>query len=121
VGVSDGRSEEWVAGFNHAMRVMALWLEFQENLPADGSCCPPGLSSTGMRKSNLLGRLMRGEEIRRRPCPTHQGRLDGLIDLTNPEAQACCDRTGWLKNDEPDSDHGLRFAPKPWWRFWRKH
>jgi hypothetical protein len=98
VGVSDGRSEDWVAGFNHAMRVLALWLEFQQSLPNDGSCAPPGLNRVGMRKSNLLGRLVRREEIRRRPCPVHKGRL--ISAPWDRDGLTCgCDGTGWLPNE----------------------
>lgn len=94
---------------------MALWLEFQTSLPTDGSCLPPGLSGTGMRKSNLLGRLMRGEEIRRRPCPEHQGRLVSA-PRERGELTCGCGGTGWLPNEsdeETDSTRG-----RPWWRFW---
>jgi hypothetical protein len=102
VGISDGRSEQWVAGFNRAMQVMALWLEFQQSLPADGSCSPPGLSRIGMWKSNLLGRLVRGEEIRRRPCPEHNGRL--VCAPWDRVGLTCgCGGTGWLPNEPEES------------------
>jgi hypothetical protein len=51
-----------------------------------------------MYKSNLLGRLMRGEEVRRRPCPTHRGRLTNLVLPSDAAAYACCGGTGWLPN-----------------------
>lgn len=106
------RSEEWIAGFNHAMRTMVLWLDFQQSLPA-GECCPPGLRSTGMRKSNLLGRLMRGEQIRRRPCPEHKGHL--IAAPWEREGLTCgCDGTGWLPNS-PGESGSVRSAPeRPW-------
>jgi hypothetical protein len=102
-----------VAGFNHAMRVMALWVEFQQSLTADVTVCPPGMSGIGMRKSNLLGRMMRGEEIRRRPCPEHQGRQ--ISAPWDREGLTCgCDGTGWLPNEPDQPDEPAR----PWWRFW---
>ena len=78
---ADGsRSTDWRDGFNYAMQTVALWLDFQVScLPVDvvsESRGGPALSSAGMLKSNLLGRVMRGEEIRRLPCPTHAGRLE---------------------------------------------
>ena len=103
-----GRSEEWRAGFNHAVQTLALWLDFQVSCLAP-EVVPrlrvgPGVSSVGMLKSNLLGRLMRGEDIRRRPCPVHQGRLSPL------SAPACCDGTGWLRNTDvrPPDDESSR-------------
>jgi hypothetical protein len=96
------RSAEWRAGFNHAMRTVALWLDFQVSCLHPDVVSElrrgPGLSSIGMYKSNLLGRLMRGEEVRRRPCATHQGRLSNLILESEAAAYACCDGTGWLPN-----------------------
>jgi len=77
------------------MRVMALWLDFQSALPLDRRVLAPGFSTTGMRKSNLLGRLMRGEEIRRRPCPEHRG---AMVDVP-PDGLPCgCGGIGWLPN-----------------------
>ena len=103
-----------MAGFNHAMGVVALWLDFQQFLPTDRSCCPPGRTGTGMRKSNLLGRLMRGEEIRRRPCPEHKGRL-----ISAPWDRAgltCgCEGTGWLPNGAGEPAAGRRPPAGPPW------
>src|SRR5262245_48595965 len=99
------------------MQVMALWLEFQQSLPADGLCCPPGLHGTGMRKSNLLGRLMRGEEIRRRPCPVHKGQL--VSAPWERGGLTCgCEGTGWLPNGPDESEAGSNARGRPWWRFW---
>jgi len=99
------------------MQVMSLWLDFQHSLPADGSCSPPGLTSIGMRKSNLLGRLMRGEEIRRRPCPEHKGQL--VIAPWDREGLECgCEGTGWLPNRPGEADASESRRGRPWWRFW---
>jgi hypothetical protein len=98
VMVSEGRSEDWCAGFNHAMQVMAFWLDFQQSLGREAAITGPGLTSTGMRKSNLLGRLIRGEEVRRRPCPVHQGKLVSA-PWDRARAKCGCDGTGWLPND----------------------
>ena len=96
------RSAEWRDGFNHAMRTMALWLDVQVSaLPPEVVSelrRGPGLTSIGMYKSHLLGRLMRGEEVRRRPCPTHRGRLTNLVLSSEAAAYACCGGTGWLPN-----------------------
>ena len=123
-----GRSAEWRAGFNHAMRTMALWLDFQV------SRVPPSrseelnfvyqLSSIGMFKSNLLGRLMQGDEIRRVPCPTHRGRLQGPSALG--QDLSCCDGFGWLRNRDagaqaererlPDTHWLTHSQRQGWWR-----
>lgn len=50
-----------------------------------------------MVKSELLGRLMRGETIRRRPCPVHKGRMWCAYNLGAD--MECCDGTGWLQNE----------------------
>lgn len=57
-------------------------------------------SAIGMFKSELLGRLMRGEEVRRRPCPRHQGIMwcGWNSDEQLSSDRNCCDGTGWLKN-----------------------
>jgi hypothetical protein len=78
-----------------------------------------------MLKSNLLGRLMRDEEIRRVPCPTHRGRLQYGVAAFGKDL-SCCDATGWLRNvaDGSESDlepregtHWLTHASKvEWWR-----
>lgn len=80
------------------MNVMALWLETgacQGNTRTPGSL---DLRSVGMMKSYLLGRLMRGEQVRERPCPVHKGRMWCAWGLM--EEMDCCDGTGWLKNEE---------------------
>lgn len=82
------------------MEVMALWLDFQQRQALDGHRSLPGATSIGMSKSNLLGRLVRGEGIRRRPCPTHGGRMAPGYPLCDPGEIACCDGTGWLKDEE---------------------
>ena len=100
-GADARRSTDWRDGFNHAMQTVALWLDFQVScLPPDVMAelrRGPGLSSLGMLKSHLLGRLARGEEIRRLPCPTHRGRLESS-PMRYTAAYACCDGTGWLRN-----------------------
>jgi hypothetical protein len=124
-----GRSAEWRAGFNYAMQTMALWLDFQV------SRVPPGdtsslnlafqLSSIGMLKSNLLGRLMKGDEIRRVPCPVHQGRLQLAASAYGKDV-SCCDGFGWLRNEGERSgaergalqeEHWLTHPQREaWWR-----
>jgi hypothetical protein len=123
------RSAEWRDGFNHAMRTVALWLDFQVSaLPPEVAAelrRGPGVSSIGMLRSNLLGRLMAGEEIRRRPCPTHGGRLQ-TGTASSGEERGCCDDTGWLRNlaEEPGPERGRRGEEhwlthadrESWWR-----
>ena len=124
-----GRSAEWRAGFNHAMQTMALWLDFQVSRvpPREPSNLDFAfqLSSIGMFKSNLLGRLMHDDEIRRVPCPTHQGRLQLLASAYGKDV-SCCDGTGWLRNDSerfatesgrPAETHWLTHSQdEAWWR-----
>jgi hypothetical protein len=90
------------------MRTVAFWLDFRSGV--NGARWGEGASERGMvvvygprevdmRKSALLGRLMRGEEVRRRPCPRHRGRMWcswGMDEATRP---CPCDGTGWLPND----------------------
>lgn len=95
------------------MNTMSQWLFFQLDLerrieaaeqdkegsdPAMKRVSPPGLSMVGMVKSELLGRLVRGEEIRTRPCQKHKGKMwcswGGHADME------CCDGTGWLRNEK---------------------
>jgi hypothetical protein len=123
------RSPEWRDGFNHAMQTVALWLDFQVSaLPREVASQlrrGPGVSSIGMLKSNLLGRLMQGAEIRRRPCPTHQGRLQMGAAAIGAKLD-CCDATGWQRNtadgsgpatDELRDVHHLTHADvESWWR-----
>ena len=123
-----GRSAEWRAGYNYAMQTVALWLDFQvSRLRRDEPASlglGPGLSSIGMLKSNLLGRLMRDQEIRRVPCPVHRGKLQYQGSAFGTDV-SCCDGTGWLRNvtDGSDSDsesregtHWLTHAWKDsWW------
>lgn len=102
----EGKSEEWKAGFNYAMNVMAFWIEFNRT----GHPRTDQLSKVGMMKSALLGRLMRGEELRQRPCPIHKGHLCqmdfGPLGFTGKEQLGsgmrewilCCDGTGFLPN-----------------------
>ena len=127
--VDASRSDEWRAGFNHAMQTVALWIDFQVSaLPPEAAAAlrrGPGLSSIGMLKSNLLGRLMRGEEIRRRPCPAHEGRLQTGAAAVGT-GLGCCDGTGWLRNVRTGPDakraalgdvHWLTHADREsWWR-----
>lgn len=112
-----GRSAEWRAGFNHAMQTMALWLDFQvSRVPEQGPSSlnfAYQLSSIGMFKSNLLGRLMHGDEIRRRPCPTHQGRLQGPSAMH--EDLSCCDGFGWVRNADERSAEKGRALPDTHW------
>jgi hypothetical protein len=71
------------------MSVVAFWLSLPFQIDK---------TYVGMVKSELLGRLMRGEEVRRIPCPKHKGemwcRWGIMADMS------CCDGTGWLKNME---------------------
>lgn len=110
---------------------MTFWLEFQHGqvkrnnqtlnvLPLQAM--PPDALAQGIdgktvvltvgtrvniEKSALLGRLMRGEEIRRKPCPKHQGTMWCAWGLAAAGEYACCDGTGWLKNEaEPPVQDG---------------
>jgi hypothetical protein len=89
------------------MEIVGFWLDFQRSFPDTTPLKErlgpllARLSRLGMEKSALLGRLMRGEEIRRRPCPKHKGMMWcswGPIEPTNPHQYECCDGTGWLRN-----------------------
>jgi hypothetical protein len=110
-GEDAGRSAEWRDGFNYAMQTMALWLDFQTSRVAPGESRHLGhafqLSSIGMLKSNLLGRLMHGDEIRRISCPTHLGALQFRSSSFGTDV-SCCDGTGWLRNDREESEEGRR-------------
>lgn len=89
-------------GFNYAMRTVAFWLDFQggvQKRPGLGSGRMYGPREVDMRKSALLGRLVRGEEVRRRPCPRHQGRMWCSWGLDEAMRPCPCDGTGWLPND----------------------
>ena len=86
--MATGKSQDWQDGFNYAMNVVSFWLDFG-NIDA---------SMVGMRKSELLGRLVRGEEVRRRPCPIHRGKMWCGWGLD--EDMSCCDGTGWVANDK---------------------
>ena len=81
--------------------MVAFWLEFQRGVEASESGCGPGLSRIGMAKSALLGRLMRGEEVRRRPCPRHRGQMWCAWGLEEASQPCACGGTGWLPNDPP--------------------
>jgi uncharacterized protein (TIGR02996 family) len=112
VDAPDGPSGEWREGFSYAMEVVAFWLDFQQRFekdrPSRWYSTGPGRSRIGMYKSALLGRLMRGEEIRRRPCPRHKGRMWCYWGADLPAGECACQGTGWLPNDAP------REAPPVW-------
>ncbi len=94
-----GRSGEWQAGFNHAMEALAFFIEFQQRSQRKRH---PGyfrLSRIDLMKSALLGRLMRGEELRRRPCPRHKGRMWCSWGLDEAVKPCACGGTGWLPNE----------------------
>jgi hypothetical protein len=97
-----GVSVDFANGFNHAMNVLVLWQEFQMSFPKDMRCSPPGMSQTGMRKSNLLGRMMRGESIRREPCTIHLGLMCSRVLHGGESCE--CGGTGWLPNDPSTVD-----------------
>jgi len=98
-------SGEWRDGFNHAMEMLAFWLEFQQGwVEKHNPYSGPGLSRIGMAKSALLGRLMRGEEVRRRPCPRHKGRMWCMWGLEEAMKPCACEGTGWLPNDAPEPE-----------------
>ena len=98
------------------MNTVAFWLDFQQGLLRrssgerfstlmySASC--PGLSELGMRKSALLGRLMRGEEVRRRPCPRHKGRMWCSWGLDEASRPCPCQGTGWLPNEGDEKAEG---------------
>lgn len=90
--LNERESADWCGGFNYAVEIAGFWFEFHLNNGIFGS----GFT---MRKSNLLGRLVRGEGIRQRPCPRHQGRRGhgyGVLD----KRYECCHKTGWLPNED---------------------
>ena len=58
-------------------------------------------NAVNMMKSRLLGRLLRGEEVRRRPCPVHKGRMTYFLTHDDYE---CCQGTGWLLNESEAAD-----------------
>jgi hypothetical protein len=66
---------------------------------------PPGsyqAVSLGIEKSNLLGRIIYGDQLpRTTPCPLHEGRWSGLEHPDNPCPYGC-ELTGWLR--EPTFD-----------------
>lgn len=90
-------AEAWEDGFNYAIEIMGLWIEFQRPLDEQGHFSLAG----NMPKSNLLGRLVEGEEIRRRPCPGHQGHRGHGYQFDSPKYD-CCQKTGWLPNESDD-------------------
>ena len=71
------------------MSVMAFWLDLDFKIDA---------RTVGMRKSELLGRLIRGGEVRKTPCPKHKGHMWCSFGLE--EDYSCCDGTGWLPNTQ---------------------
>jgi hypothetical protein len=81
------------------MEIVAFWLDFQQQVLRTRQGVSPGLSRVGMWKSALLGRLMRGEEIRRRPCPRHRGQMWCSWGLDEAAKPCECQGTGWLPNE----------------------
>jgi hypothetical protein len=80
------------------METVAFFLEFRQRRLHVYRTGPFRVSRIDLMKSALLGRLMRGEEVRRRPCPQHRGRMwcSWGFDAYNAP---CCDGTGWLPNE----------------------
>lgn len=76
------------------MSIVGFWLDLEYN---SRKGIEVDKRNVGMRKSALLGRLMRGEEVRRRPCPKHKGLM--WCSWGFDEDMSCCDYTGWLKNE----------------------
>jgi uncharacterized protein (TIGR02996 family) len=101
VDLPNEHSAEWCAGFNYAVGVVAFWLDFQQEVLRTRVGHSPGLHRIGMRKSALLGRLMRGEEVRRRPCPRHKGVMWCYWGREEASGPCECGGTGWLPNDAP--------------------
>jgi hypothetical protein len=86
------------------MRTVAFWLDFRAGVEKPGlgdehRIVFYGPREVDMRKSELLGRLVRGEEVRRRPCPRHLGRMWCSWGLDEARRRCPCDGTGWLPND----------------------
>jgi uncharacterized protein (TIGR02996 family) len=106
VGPPGEHSAEWCEGFNYAMGVVAFWLNFQQGIIRGRVGNPPGLTAIGMRKSALLGRLMRGEEVRRRPCPKHKGVMWCYWGLEEASKPCPCGGTGWLPNEATETPEG---------------
>jgi hypothetical protein len=84
------------------MSVAAFWMSFGDDMES-GKEKAIDRSLVGMMKSELLGRLMRGEGIRRKPCPRHRGKMWcswGTEEQMKQESWSCCEGTGWLRNEE---------------------
>ena len=74
-----------------------------------GSAGQSSISGIGIdvMKSDLLGRLIYGQEIlRTRPCPVHKGRWSGLAGEWNGGCDKGCDLTGWLP-EGLDEQYGI--------------
>lgn len=101
---------------NYAMDVIAFWLELPfVNHPVEFRCSDQR-SRVGMMKSELLGRLFRGEEVRRVPCPRHRGMMwcswPGS-EQTRSGSGKCCQGTGWLPNEKPTDGSEDKGACEP--------
>jgi hypothetical protein len=63
-----------------------------------------GTTFLGIRKSNLLARLLyAGEELRTEKCPVHKGRWTGYsqeLKCVNERYPFGCDYTGWLPTEK---------------------
>jgi hypothetical protein len=85
------------------MRTVAFWLDFRAGVEHPGHDQERtvfyGPREVDMRKSALLGRLVRGEEVRRRACPRHKGRRWCAWGFEEFRWRCPCDGTGWLPND----------------------
>jgi hypothetical protein len=95
------RSDEWKDGFNYGMNVLSFWMEFQL-LIGERSNIPEHRVSIGMSKSRLLRRLLMGEQLRKKPCPIHKGRMSTFGDCD------LCQGTGWRPNDDDEIAQGRK-------------
>jgi hypothetical protein len=81
------------------METLVFFLEFQQRTQRKQNQGRFHLSRVDVIKSALLGRLMRGEELRRRPCPKHKGRMWCSWGLDEALKPCACGGTGWLPNE----------------------
>ena len=77
---------------------MAFWLDFRAGADPAARLARSSVRAVDMYKSALLGRLVRGEEVRRRPCPRHKGAMWCAWGLDEASRPCPCGGTGWLPN-----------------------
>jgi hypothetical protein len=85
------------------MEVLVFFLEFQHHQQRQRGVRRFRMNRIDMAKSALLGRLMRGEELRRRPCPKHKGVMWCSWGIDEAMKPCACEGTGWLPNEPGDN------------------